>query len=124
MFGRFSKPDFTAEKKKKRREQTKKLATFRREVRALDQNKCQNYQVNHDRHDRVTVHHILFGGDGVHHENWNGICLCWTCHEKVHGTGLKVQTGQQYMIFILQQHQFKHDFRWRKPLAILKNKEG
>lgn len=119
----FGKTDYTKERKAKRALALKARAKFKRDVKALDNNRCQNFATNHDRFNGISAHHIIFSSQSGKDEVSNGITLCLDCHERVHGIGTMGMSGRQYMIWILRQHVMKHDFRWLDVLNELERKE-
>lgn len=82
-------------------------------VRELDNNRC----VNCGSFNGVQTHHIILRSQGGLTTEDNLICLCVTCHNKVHSAKIK-------MINILKKFEKAPFFRWKEPLEYLEKREN
>jgi 5-methylcytosine-specific restriction endonuclease McrA len=114
----------TSIKHRKQHEQAQKLTEWKDGVYKLDGDRCMNIYCGLP---GVEAHHIIFRSQDItrKYDLNNGIVLCPECHYKAHnGLGLHGdKTGRQFMIWILEQHILKEEFRWGESLKILKSKE-
>ena len=106
---------------------SKQQAIFTKEIAICDGYCCQGISCCGSY--MLSAHHILFLSHGGLYTADNGILLCQSCHDRVHGRGNyhikgKRITGRQFMIMILDRLVNKSNYRWATIHEYLKRKEG